>query len=326
MVEPDTLKLVNPRQQKRAATRVKTDLDELVERVARVNPEDGRIEPLAGLWFNRLSNPREIHSVARPCFCIIAQGSKEVFLGDERYQYDPAHYLLFTAELPVVSQALEASRERPYLSLRLDLDAKLVGSVLAETRYPPASKQAEVRAMDVSVLTQDLLGAMLRLVRLAEHPRDAAFLAPLIKREIVYRLLIGEQGGRLRHIAVAEGNEHRIVKAIERLRRDFDRPIQMESLAQDLGMSVSSFYHHFKVVTAMSPLQFQKRLRLQEARRLMLGGDFDAASAAFRVGYEDASHFSREYKRLFGQPPKRDVERLKDVVTERTEREVTLAT
>ena len=138
------------------------------------------------------------------------------------------------------------------------------------------------------------------------------FLAPLITREIVYRLWMGEQGDRLRYVAAPGGYTSHIAKAIERLRDDFDQPLRIEELAAEFGMSVSGFHHHFKAVTAMSPLQFQKRLRLQEARRLMLGESFDAASAAYRVGYHDASHFSREYKSLFGVPPMRDVQRLRE--------------
>lgn len=163
----------------------------------------------------------------------------------------------------------------------------------------------------MSPLDLDLLEAVVRLVRLLDSPADARFLASLVTREIVYRLLRGQQGGRLRHIAALGGHTHRIARAIARLREDFDQPLRIEDLAGEFGMSVSGFHHHFKDVTALSPLQFQKQLRLQEARRLLLGADLDAASAGYRVGYHDASQFSREYKRLFGVPPKRDVERLR---------------
>src|SRR5262249_37038736 len=150
------------------------------------------------------------------------------------------------------------------------------------------------------------------LARLLDSPAEARVLRPLITREIVYRLLMGEQGNRLRHVALLGGPTDGIAEAIERLRREFNRPLRIESLARELGVSVSSFHHHLKAVTAMSPLQFQKQLRLQEARRLLLGESLDAASAGYRVGYDDASQFSREYKRLFGQPPMRDVERLRE--------------
>lgn len=152
----------------------------------------------------------------------------------------------------------------------------------------------------------------MRLVRLLDAPAEVPVLLPLITREIIYRLLIGEQGDRLRHLAVLGGYTSDIARAVARLRQDFDQPLHIEDLAHELGMSVSGFHHHFKAVTAMSPLQFQKRLRLQQARRLMLGEDLDAASAAYRVGYQDASHFNREYKSLFGVPPMRDVQRLRE--------------
>ena len=195
-----------------------------------------------------------------------------------------------------MGQSLEASRERPYLSLRLELDPTLVGSVMVEAGHPSPQSHADVRAINVSPLDAGLLDAVVRLVRLLDTPAEAPFLAPLITREIVYRLLMGEQGDRLRYIAALGGYTPHIARAIERLRNDFDQPLRIESIARELGMSVSGFHHHFKAVTAMSPLQFQKRLRLQEARRLMLGESLDAASAAYRVGYNDASHFNREYK------------------------------
>jgi AraC-like DNA-binding protein len=311
-----TMDSMNPQPVEREAHRAQANRDELVERIARAIREDGKVEPLKGLHLHRSSSPKEaVHSVSDPAFCVIAQGGKEVFLGNERYQYDPAHYLLFTAELPVVSQVVEASQERPYLSLRLDLDPTLVGSVMVEAGHFSPRNHADVRAIDVSSLDTGLLDAVARLVRLMDTPAEAPFLAPLITREIVYRLLMGEQGDRLRHIAVQAGDTHRIVRAIERLRKEFDQPLRIDGIARELGMSVSGFHHHFKAVTAMSPLQFQKRLRLQEARRLMLGEQLDAASAGYRVGYDDASHFNREYKRLFGVPPMHDVERLREAAT-----------
>jgi AraC-like DNA-binding protein len=247
-----------------------------------------------------------------PSFCVIAQGSKEVLLGDSRYRYDPLHYLLATIELPSVRRVLEASKERPYLSLRLVLPSTLVGSIMVETGYVTPPGHADVRAIDVSPLDVNLLDAIVRLVRLLDCPAEARVLMPLITREIVYRLLIGDQGSRLRHLALQGGYTPHIVRAIERLRQDFDQPLRIELLARELGMSVSRFHHHFKAVTAMSPLQFQKQLRLQEARRLMLGENLDAASAAYRVGYHDASHFNREYKSVFGVPPMRDVQDLRE--------------
>ncbi|HEY9608762.1 AraC family transcriptional regulator [Allocoleopsis sp.] len=316
-IEKSDRDLMNDPQAKREADRAQANRDELTEWIAQAILHDGTIEPLKGLHFNRASSPSEcLHSVSIPAFCAIAQGSKEVLLGSDRYQYDPMHYLLATVELPIVSQILEASKAQPYLSLRLDLDPTLVGSVMVEAGYPSSRSRADVKAIDVSPLDANLLDAVVRLVRLLDSPAEAHVLAPLIKREIIYRLLMGEQGSRLRQIAVLGGYTHHIARAVDRLRKDFNQPLRIESIAGELGMSVSGFHHHFKSVTAMSPLQFQKQLRLQEARRLMLGENLDATSAAYRVGYDDASHFNREYKRLFGAPPMRDVERLREAARE----------
>jgi AraC-like DNA-binding protein len=289
--------------------------EELAERIARAVPADGRVEPLRGLHLHRSSTPTELlHGVSEPSFCVIAQGSKEVLLGESVYRYDAAHYLLATMKLPVVSRIIEASAERPYLSLRLVPDPALVGSVMVEAGHLSLRNGGDARALDVSPLDAELLDATVRLVRLLDKPLEARVLRPLITREIVYRLLMGEQGNRLRHLALLGGQSESIAAAIERLRREFNQPLRIESIAREVGMSVSGFHHQFKAVTAMSPLQFQKQLRLQEARRLMLGENLDAASAGMRVGYDDASQFSREYKRLFGLPPMRDVERLRESV------------
>ena len=300
-------------QVERETHKAQANRDELVELIARAIREDGTVEPLKGLHLNRSSSPREpLHSVYDPVFCVIAQGSKEIFLNNERYLYDPFHYLLVTAELPLVGHVLDASKERPYLSLRLELDPTLVGSVMVEADHPSPQNRAHVRAVNVSSLDAGLLDAVVRFVRLLDTPAEAPFLAPLITREIIYRLWIGEQGDRLSYIAALSGYTPHIAKAIERLHKNFDQPLRIDSIARELGMSVSGFHHHFKAVTAMSPLQFQKRLRLQEARRLMLGEGLDAASAAYRVGYHDASYFNREYKSLFGLPPMRDMGRLRE--------------
>lgn len=290
--------------------------DDLIARIARAVPRDGTVEPLKGLYLQRASTSSEpLYGVSDAAFCVIAQGSKVMLLGDQHLRYDPANYLLATAELPVTGQIIDASPERPYLSLRLTFDPTLVGSVMVEARQPAPQSHAATRALAVSPLVAGLLDAVVRLVRLLDTPADAPFLAPLIRREIIYRLLMGAQGDRLRQMAVLGGATHRIARAIERLRHDFSQSLRIEELAQEVGMSVSSFHHHFKAVTAMSPVQFQKQLRLQEARRLMLGEHLDAASAGSRVGYDDASYFSRDYRRLFGAPPMRDVARMRDAVT-----------
>jgi AraC-like DNA-binding protein len=296
---------------------VQAQRDELVERITRAIGEDGTVDPLPGIRLYRFSSPTALLAgVFDPAFCVIAQGSKELYLGEECYRYDPYHYCLGTAELPIVSQIIDASKERPYLSLRVELDPILVGSVMVEAGHHSSENNADVRAINVDSLDADLLDAVVRLVRLLDAPTEAPFLSPLITREIVFRLLMGKQGDRLRHIAVLSGYSPPIARAIERLQKDFDQPLRIDDIANELGMSASGFHHHFKAATAMSPLQFQKRLRLQEARRLMLGDGLDATSAAYRVGYHNAAHFNREYKSLFGRPPMRDVERLRGTTRE----------
>ncbi len=284
--------------------------DELVDRITRFLPEDGRKAPLPGLYLVRLSSPTNLyHSVFEPAFCVVAQGCKEVWVGNRCFRYDPYHYLIATLGLPAASRVVEASSRRPYLTVRLDLDPVMISSILMETGYvAPKRGSSEVSAFDVSPLDFYLLEAVVRLLRLAETPAEAAVLAPLVTREIVFRLLQGKQGNRLRQLAVIDGQRHRVAHAIERIRREFNRPLRVERLAREVGMSVSAFYRSFRAVTGMSPLQFQKRLRLNEARRLMITQDRDAATAALEVGYESPSYFSREYKRLFGVPPVRDVQ------------------
>src|SRR5579875_2717476 len=305
--------VISHQQMEREARWLQANREELVERIARAIHQDGTTQPLPGLHLYRHSVPLEqVYSVVEPSLCVVAQGSKEFLLGRSRYRYDPFHYLLVTVDLPNVGQVLEASEEQPFLSLRLDLAPTLVGEILLEADHIPSKDGTDIRAIDVSPVDVHLLDAMVRVVRLLDSPTEAPVLLPLIMREIIYRLLVGEQGARLRHLAVLRGYTPRIAQAVERLRRDFDQPLHVESLARELGMSVSMFHRHFKAVTALSPLQFQKRLRLLEARRLMLSEGLDAASAAYRVGYQDASHFNREYKSFFGVPPMRDVQRLRE--------------
>jgi AraC-like DNA-binding protein len=316
--EEAAMDLMNRPPSERAARRAQADRDALAELVARAVREDGAVEAPGGLSLLRRSSPTpKDHGVSSPAFCLIAQGSKEVLLGDDCYRYDANHYLVTAASLPTATRVTEASEERPYLGLVLGLDPALVGSVMVEAGHPAPREHTAVRAFDVSPLDAGLLDAVVRLVGLLDSSADEArFLRPLVTREIVFRLLKGEQGDRLRQIAFQGGHSHRIARALERLRQDFDRPLRIEDIAREVGMSVSGFHHHFRAVTAMSPLQFQKQLRLQEARHLMLAEDLDAASAGYRVGYSDASQFTREYKRLFGAPPTRDVVRLREAAME----------
>src|SRR5918997_522800 len=240
-----TMDLMNCPHSEHEAHRAQASREELVERITRDICEDGTVEPLEGLHLNRSSSPTELgHGVSFPAFCVIAQGSKEILLGDHRYRYDPAHYLITTAALPVAVRITEASEERPYLGLVLGLDPTLVGSVMVEAAHPAPRDHAAVKAFDVSPLDAGLLDAVLRFVALLEAPVDEArFLRPLLTREIVFRLLKGEQGDRLRQTVALGGHAHRIAGALERLRRDFDRPLRVEDVAREAGMSVSGFHH-----------------------------------------------------------------------------------
>ena len=293
---------------KREAQRARIHREELIERMSAFVALDGTVEAFPGFRLSRACSPTEpVQSVYPPSFCFVAQGSKRALLGEEVFRYDPEHYMIYTVDLPLIFQVAEASAERPYLGFQLDLEPALVASVIMESGIRIKKGDASTKAMNVSSVDANLLDVVVRLVRLVETPAERKVLAPLIIREIIYRLLIGGQGARLSHILASGGDTRRISKAIGHLRQHFDEQLKMEEIARELGMSVSGFHHHFKSVTSMSPLQFQKHLRLQEARRLMLGEDLDAASAAFRVGYQDPSHFSREYKRHFGAPPHGDI-------------------
>jgi len=309
-------RMINGTPSPRPTRRMQADQEELADRIARALPRDGTIEPQPGVHFRRHSGPTEpVHAFAEPAFCVIAQGSKEILLGEDTFRYDPAHYLITTVELPLIGQVVEASPQRPYLGFRLVLDPSVVASVMVESGRVQPRGEGSVKAVDVSPLDAHLLDATVRLVRLTDTLSDFHVLAPLVIREIVYRLLTGAQGSRMRHLATLGGQAHRMVRAVENIRENFDKPLRIEDIARELAMSVSGFHAHFRTVTAMSPLQFQKQLRLQEARRLMLNENLDAAQAGYRVGYDDASHFNREYKRHFGEPPMRDVERLRDLAT-----------
>jgi AraC-like DNA-binding protein len=292
---------------------VRGNREELLERMAQALPKDGSREVLDGLFLAHLTKPTESPlTVFQPAFCFVVQGGKQVLVGEEVLRYDPGHYLLFTVDLPMIFRVEEASEEEPYFGMRLNLDPALVASVMMEAGAETRKGDASVKAIGVNPVDADLLDAVVRLVRLADKPGEQKILAPLIKREIVYRLLVGGEGARLGHImASSRGDTRRISKAIGRLREHYDEPLKIEEIARQCGMSVSGFHHHFKSVTSMSPLQYQKQIRLQEARRLMLGEDLDAASAGQRVGYEDPAYFSRDYKKLFGAPPLRDIARLR---------------
>jgi AraC-like DNA-binding protein len=291
-------------------------LDEMTALMTRFTSTDG-IHPTA---VPRLSLARSsrtgdlIPAVYPPSLCVIAQGSKAVMLGDERYVYDRSRFLVASVDLPAIGQILEATPNRPYLCVRLELEPKEVASMLldadAAVGMPGQEERATARGLFVSQASPVFVESVLRLLRLLATPEDIRALAPLAEREILYRLLKSEEGWRLRQIAAGQGQARRIAKAIARLRTHFHEGLRVEALAEEANMSVSSFHAHFKSVTAMSPLQFQKQLRLQEARRLLLTDTVDAATAGHRVGYESPSQFSREYRRAFGVPPATDMRNL----------------
>lgn len=233
-----------------------------LERMARILPEDGSFEAFDGLFLGRSSKPMEsVQSLYQPAFCFVVQGGKRVLLGEEVFWYDPGHYLVFTVDLPVVLQVEEASEERPYFGLRLNLDPSLVASVMMESGFETKKGDAGVKAIGVSPVDAELLDAVVRLTRLLDTPGGRKLLAPLITREIVYRLLAGGEGARLGHLLASSGGDtRRISRAIGRLREHYNEPLQIEDIARELGMSVSGFHHHFKTVTSMSPLQFQKQI------------------------------------------------------------------
>mgnify|MGYP003605782355 CR=1 FL=1 len=267
---------------------------------------------VSGLSIFRWDQPTEpVSGLYEPSVCMVMQGAKRVTLGEDTYVYDAEHYLITSIHLPATYQVLKASPAKPFLGLSLALDLQEVSQLMANSPLPPPRSQQSGRGMGTGNVTPELLDAVHRLVALLETEPDIPILAPLIQREILYRLLTGELGPRLRQIAVAGSQSRQIGRAIQWLKGNFTEPLHIERLASQAGMSVSTFHHHFRSMTALSPLQSQKQLRLQDARRLMLAERLDAASAGFQVGYESPSQFSREYSRLFGAPPLRDIARLR---------------
>ncbi|SFS94155.1 Helix-turn-helix domain-containing protein [Paenibacillus sp. 453mf] len=244
----------------------------------------------------------------------VAQGKKEVMLTEERYQYGPSDYLVVSVDLPVSGQIIEASSDVPYLCFRLDFKPTQIVEILEESELRAVQPGESRRGLFISQTSTSLLDAAIRLVRLLETPEDIKALAPMYIREILYRILKGQQGDVLKQIAVEGSSAYRIKEVIEQIKENYAQPLRIEELAELANMSPSSLHRHFKEVTAMSPLQYQKRIRLQEARRLLLSETADAAEAAFQVGYDSPSHFSREYARLFGLPPIADMKRLRAMV------------
>jgi AraC-like DNA-binding protein len=275
---------------------------------------DGAHEtPMPQLTLWRFSNPTEpAHILQQPAVYVVVQGRKQVTVGNETYIYDPSQYLAVSVELPTVARVMEASPDAPYLCMTLRVDARDLAALIVETGRPAPRDDHDGRALFVSSLQAPLLDGFLRLVRLLDAPQEIPVLAPLILRELHFRLLQGEQHGRLAEMAIGDGRLRRVAGAISWIKEHYAEPLQIEALAKRVNMSASALHSHFRAVAGVSPIQYQKHLRLQEARRLLLLGATSAESVAYEVGYASASQFSREYGRLFGQPPRRDAERMRE--------------
>jgi AraC-like DNA-binding protein len=290
-------------------------LEALGKSIARWTDKGGLlVTAIPALSLARRDAPTEPMSyMYEPSLCVIAQGAKRVLLGDDTYVLDVHHFLITSVDLPTVVQIIKASREKPYLGLILNLDRREISQLMVDSHLPPPRAQPSSRGMASGEVTLPLLVAFQRLLDLLVEPKDIPILAPIIQREIMYRLLVGDQGARLRQIASVGSQSHQIAQAIDWLKRHYTLPLRIDDLAAHVHMSPSTFHHHFRALTAMSPLQYQKWLRLNEARRLMLTERLEAATAAFQVGYESPSQFSREYRRVFGAPPLRDVTSLRQM-------------
>ncbi|WP_448227589.1 AraC family transcriptional regulator N-terminal domain-containing protein [Pseudoxanthomonas mexicana] len=290
-------------------------LRELAGLIERSTGEDGlHTTTIPALHFSRLSAPMPLpaRGVQEAALCLIVQGAKRAILADEVYDYDASRFVVASVNLPVTAQVTQAAPDAPYLCLVLKLSPSTIAELVTEAESARAPLPPPSRGLCLAPSSVELLEAAIRLVKLLDAPQDIPLLAPLVEREILYRVLCSPQGAMLRHIGIADSQGQRVAKAIHWLRQHYAQPLRIDHIAREVHMSPSALHHHFKAVTAMSPLQYQKQLRLQEARRLMLSEVMDAASAGHRVGYESPSQFSREYSRMFGAPPLRDVERMRN--------------
>ncbi|CAG1019105.1 HTH-type transcriptional regulator CdhR [Burkholderiaceae bacterium] len=305
-------RMQTPRQNDRRAhiARLQADLTRIIDRHT-VGVAD-RATPIGSLMlFRREAPARPAVCMIEPSIVMVAQGAKRLLVGGEGYGYDPERFIVTSLDLPANSEVIEASAAKPCVGLVLKLDIRLLAELIAQDERPPATTRTQQASVGVGSLVPELLEPIVRLVALLDEPAAIPALAPLVQREIHYRLLATDQAARLRQIAAVGSQSHRVAKAIDWLKLHYAEPLRIEELAARVQMSASTLHHHFRQLTAMSPLQYQKWLRLNEARRLMLSEGADAAAAAFGVGYESPSQFSREYARLFGAPPRRDVEALR---------------
>ena len=295
-----------------ATDNIGTARSALAKRIHRwTEKDDHQTSDIPGLMLIRYEAPTEpMSAMYEPCVCLVAQGVKRVQLGDEEYIYDENHMLITSVGLPVMANIVTASKKTPLLSLVLKIDLGMVAQLMVDSNLPAPRTRQTGRGMAVCEVSEPLINCFQRLIDLLDTPEDIPILSPLILKEILYRLLMGKLGPRLRQIATAESHGQQVARTVDWLKENYTKQLTVEGLARKTGMSVSTFHHHFRAMTAMSPLQFQKWLRLHEARRLMLTESWDATTAALQVGYESPSQFSREYKRQFGAPPLRDIKNL----------------
>jgi AraC-like DNA-binding protein len=310
--EPKTMKKTS----KKASTSSNPARELCIELAGKIasfmGSEENRATDIPGVTLHRRIAPTAPCSMTyQPAVTLMVQGRKRVELGRKTFIYGESQYLLTSVDLPIVSQIIEASEDVPCLALSLKLEMPVVRELLSWEEIQVAEPPVETPAMATGEATVEFLSACCRLMDLLNTPQDIPFLSGLIQREIIYRILRGPEGARLRAIATMGDQSHRTAKAIAWIKANYTKPLRVEDLAQIAGMGLSTLHHHFRALTAMSPLQYQKQLRLQAARGRMLVDGLDAASAAFEVGYESASQFNREYSRLFGQPPMRDIRTLR---------------
>ena len=282
--------------------------------IAAYAPHDGSFElPIPGMLASRFSrvNKECVHALRVPSLCIVAQGAKTVIVGDELFAYDASRMIVFSVALPVAAQVTQASHSEPYLSLRIELDPRRIAELVLRVfphGLPPVQERS---AVYITPADESTISAANRLMECLAQPGDSELIGPLVLDEILIRLLRSPIGVRVAQMGFAESGLHRVARAISWLRDNFSQPMKVDDLAGLVHMSVSSFHEHFRSVTSMSPLQYQKTLRLQEARRLMLSAMMDAGTASQRVGYLSASQFSREYSRFFGSAPTKDIAKLR---------------
>lgn len=285
-------------------------MKELLQIVLDQSPKEGMHKTnIPNLTLIKTSKPGEkTHTVYTPSLCVIIQGEKDVSLAETTLTYSPGEYIVVTVDLPIVGEVTIASEKKPYLCLMLEIDTVIVFDVLKEqsrAKAPPTK-----RGIFVGQMEDSMVDALLRLMKCMKNPKDIPVLAPMITREIIYRLLNSKHGETVKQLGIVGSQTQRIAKVIDSLKTGYAKSLNMEDLAREAGMSPASFHKYFKAITLMSPLQYQKQIRLQEARRLLMMGEQDAATISFQVGYESPSQFSREYARMFGLPPKSDMKRL----------------